>query len=226
MSAIADLSAKASTSRAQRASAAVSARLPDLTMKNFDEKRDVGTKRLGPLFLSGTGTVLDSCKSRKGGSALHVVIKHGQVKHVLSSFLHLPTIKMRQSYISSCQVRVGDYFSAGGWSGKVKVIMNDGEKSIPIAYPGYAGFITVSVHPDKGDPRPMGDRIYFLSSSGKSSNGGGNWRGLSLSASQADKGAKAMAEFLMQQQQMELALGPAYLAPLPRPHFHGRFWHR
>ena len=45
----------------------------------FDEVRDVGTKRWGSEFISGSGSVVNIISSRQLGTVLHVVVKHGQV---------------------------------------------------------------------------------------------------------------------------------------------------
>ena len=66
----------------------------------------------------------------------------------------------------------------------------------------------MSTHPDISDPRPLGDRVYFLS------NGQNKQDALVVPALArkmapilVDKGAKALAAHIMEQQQMELALG-------------------
>eukprot|EP01036_Dinobryon_divergens_P025545 gene25545-34102_t len=156
---------------------------PGLDPRDFDDKRDVGLKCFGGIFISGYGTVMDTWNNRKGGTVLHAIVKHGQV-------------------------RVGDYFSAGGWSGKIRAILHDYDKSIPIAYSGYAGCFSVSTHADISDPRPLGDRIYFLSN-GQNKEDAQVVPALvkKMAPILVDKGAKALAEHIMQQQQMELALG-------------------
>jgi hypothetical protein len=116
------------------------------------------------------------------------------------------------------QVRVGDNFSAGGWSGKVRAILHDYDKSIPLAHAGYAACFSVSTHPEIGDPRPLGDRIYFLSN-GQNKQDAQVIPALvrKMAPILVEKGAKALAEHIMQQQQMELALGCVILLPLLLP---------
>ena len=53
---------------------------PDVDPRDFDDKRDVGLKCYGGIFISGFGTVMDTWISRKGGTVLHAIVKHGQVR--------------------------------------------------------------------------------------------------------------------------------------------------
>lgn len=66
----------------------------------------------------------------------------------------------------------------------------------------------MSTHADISDPRPLGDRIYFLSN-GQNKEDAQVVPALvkKMAPILVDKGAKALAEHIMQQQQMELALG-------------------
>ena len=52
---------------------------PKIDPRDYDDKRDVGLKCYGGIFISGYGTVLDTWTNRKGGTVLHAIVKHGQV---------------------------------------------------------------------------------------------------------------------------------------------------
>lgn len=50
-----------------------------LSPARFDDKRDVGTRRCGAVFISGSGSIVNIWRSRKEGCILFVVVKHGNV---------------------------------------------------------------------------------------------------------------------------------------------------
>lgn len=75
-------------------------------------------------------------------------------------------------------MKVGDYFVAGGWSGRVKLIVTTNDDELlrvssnssttrdndeNLIRKGIAVKLTASFHPDIGNPRPLGDDIYFFS---------------------------------------------------------------
>jgi hypothetical protein len=89
--------------------------------------------------LIGGGTVLNVLKSQKEGTALHTVIRHGQVS-------------------------VNDYFSAGGWSGSVKRILKDNIHSVQTVSVGTGCKLMVRLTEESGEPTPLGDSVFFYAS--------------------------------------------------------------
>jgi hypothetical protein len=77
---------------------------------------------------------------------------------------------MNQSIMHMCyehdQVSTGDYFSAGGWSGKITRIFHDDlQQKIDTAKAGWGVRIHVSLNRSASDPRPLGDEVRFFSPS-------------------------------------------------------------
>lgn len=69
------------------------------------------------------------------------------------------------------QVRAGDWFSAEGWSGSIRCLVPTSSKSkssstVPKeVLAGEAILLSVSLHGESSDPRPVGRTIYFHRSS-------------------------------------------------------------
>lgn len=61
------------------------------------------------------------------------------------------------------KVKVGDYFSAGGWSGHIRSIRYDNGYPYTSlgAIPGCSISVSISNHKDANEPRPLGDNVYF-----------------------------------------------------------------
>lgn len=93
----------------------------------------------------------------------------------------------------------------------VRSVSHDSEERLPSAGPGWAVRLTVLVHKEAADPRPLGDRCFFHSPTSLAAKAQG------YSAGQVERAAKAMSEYVMEQHQMELTLGEtircAYFCP-------------
>jgi hypothetical protein len=145
------------------------------------------------VLMVGTGTVLNILKNRQQGTALHVIVRHGEVTyptvHACGHYAHWSLIQ-RPKFIS-CQVRTGDWFSAGGWCGAVRSLQHNrpaaairdtssqktkGKKAPPkgvkaeagltdvdpdCATPGMAVTVMVTLHEEANEPRPIGDTVRF-----------------------------------------------------------------
>lgn len=87
-------------------------------------------------------------------------------------------------------MKVGDSFSSGGWSGYVRKIVHDNTNSISIAHAGYGVQVTISLHADTADPRPLGDKVLIYNASTRELQGK----------------SRELSEFYMRQEQMSMKL--------------------
>lgn len=106
--------------------------------------KDVSAGRVQcPVSVSATGVVLDVGCSKKDGRTIHVLVKRGQ--------LH-----------------VGHYFSAGGWAGSVRAIIDENNRRIESTAGGTGVLLQLSVM-YSADPTPAGDEIWFYDRKNKES---------------------------------------------------------
>lgn len=88
-------------------------------------------------YITGSGSVLNLVRSRQNGTMLHVLVQQGQV-------------------------RVGDSFSSGGWSGWVREVVADNQESVSSAAAGRGVYLKVGLQErSSSEPRPLGHRVFF-----------------------------------------------------------------
>lgn len=110
------------------------------------QKRDpilqmVPVKHKDNVKVIAFGAIVDISTSKTDGTTLLVIIRYGKVQ-------------------------IGDYFSAGGWSGYVKRIIHDNSSVWEAAGGGCGVKLVVKLDDDIADPSPLGDTVIFY---GKSS---------------------------------------------------------
>lgn len=117
------------------------------------EKRS-SQKQIEHEYLVGKGYVLNIIHDRYSAQTLHIVLTSGSMK-------------------------IGDYFVAGGWSGRVKLFIvtksedkrensrinqqDDGMTKVDVIEKGMAVKLSVVLHEERSNPRPLGHDIYFFS---------------------------------------------------------------
>lgn len=95
---------------------------------------------------------------------------------------------------------MGHFFSAGGWSGQVRGIVHDNSTSLRAASAGYGVQLSVKLSELCADPRPLGDKVFF--------------HGPRKPTKKGARAAEEAAQWVMEQNQMEAAIGGSPVAPM------------